>query len=233
MFAWQLLHLQHHRLDWHHFRMQVLRRLQATVTTSILDMPTSRNRQPNQRLDQIVSPLAALACPRFSGIALDDFAPCHPIPISSKKFSRRSRDADARSISRTSRIARSVPSTMNSCARATFTRSALRTLAIRAGTPFAPATSEGFTYYFPALARLALAEPDYVHGWYGTVLLFHLVGDGRRNRRFMACTPGQRRAVVQLLQHFVETRAAVADEHCSTDDLFRALEIWSDDTPVA
>lgn len=95
------------------------------------------------------------------------------------------------------------------------------------------ATSEGFTYYFPALARLALAEPDDAHGWYGSVLLSHLVGDGRRNRRFLACTPEQQRAVVQFLQHLVERSAAVADKHCSTDDLFEAIAIWSDDPPIA
>jgi hypothetical protein len=97
--------------------------------------------------------------------------------------------------------------------------------------PICFTTSEGFTYYFPALARLALAEPDYAHGWYRTQLLFHLVGDGRKNRRFLACTPEQRRAAFQFLQHLVETRATLADEHCSTDDLFQALEIWSDKIP--
>jgi hypothetical protein len=49
----------------------------------------------------------------------------------------------------------------------------------------------------------------------------------------MACTPEQRRAIVQFLQHLVETRAAPTDEHCSTDDLFQALEIWSNESPVA
>jgi len=98
--------------------------------------------------------------------------------------------------------------------------------------PICFTTSEGFRYYFPALARLALTESDYAHGWYGTQLLFHLRGDGRKNRRFLACTPEQRLAIVQFLRHLVETRAALADSHCSTDDLFQALEIWSDDSPV-
>jgi hypothetical protein len=55
--------------------------------------------------------------------------------------------------------------------------------------PICFTTWEGFAYYFPALARLAFAEPEYADGWYGTVLLFHLVGDGRRNRRLMARAP--------------------------------------------
>ncbi|WP_448505874.1 hypothetical protein [Immundisolibacter sp.] len=94
-------------------------------------------------------------------------------------------------------------------------------------------TSEGFVYYFLTVARLALAESDYAHGWYGTQLLFHLVGDGCKNRRFLDCTSEQRRAVFQFLQHLLETGATFADEHCSTDNLFQALEIWSDEIPVA
>ncbi len=55
----------------------------------------------------------------------------------SSESSRHSQDADALSISRTLRTARSVPSMTKSCVRATFTRSESRTLAIRAGIPFA------------------------------------------------------------------------------------------------
>ena len=88
---------------------------------------------------------------------------------------------------------------------------------------------EGFAYYFPALARLALAEPDDAHGWYGGELLFHLCADGQRNERLLACTPAQRRVVVEFLQHLVETRAAVADSELRADDLLMAIEIWSDE----
>lgn len=98
--------------------------------------------------------------------------------------------------------------------------------------PICFTSSEGFAYYFPALARLALAEPEHAHDWYGAQLLSHLLGDGRKNRRFMACTPEQRRAVVQFLQHLVETRAALVDSYRGTDDLFQTLEIWSDESPV-
>jgi uncharacterized protein DUF6714 len=91
---------------------------------------------------------------------------------------------------------------------------------------------EGFAYYLPALARLALAGPVEPYGWYGTQLLFHLCHDGRQNRRLLACTPEQRRAISNFLRHLVETRAAFADNSCCTDDLFQALEIWSDEIHV-
>jgi len=95
--------------------------------------------------------------------------------------------------------------------------------------PICFTTDEGFAYYLPALVRLALAEPTATHGWYGGQLLFHLCSDGRQNHRVLACTPAQRRAVADFLRHLVETRAALADSECHTDDLFQALEIWSEE----
>lgn len=92
---------------------------------------------------------------------------------------------------------------------------------------------EGFAYYLPALARLALAEPDERHGWYGGQLLFHLCSEGRRNERLLACTPEQRHVVVQFLQHLGETRASLADSELRSDDLSQAIGIWSVQTPVA
>jgi len=87
---------------------------------------------------------------------------------------------------------------------------------------------EGFAYYLPALARLALAEPIEPHSWYGAQLLFHLCYDGTRNARLLACTPGQRLVVVDFLRHVVETRSELADNHSVSDDLLQAIEIWSE-----
>lgn len=92
---------------------------------------------------------------------------------------------------------------------------------------------EGFAYYLPALARLALAEPDSVHGWYGGQFFWHLCYNGRKNALWLVCTPEQRRVVVELLRHIAETRASLVDSELLTDELFQAIEIWSDETPVA
>lgn len=99
--------------------------------------------------------------------------------------------------------------------------------------PICFASPEGFAYYLPALARLALDEPVEPHGWYGRHLLSNLVADGRKNRRLLACTPEQQLAIVQFLRHLIETRVTLADSYCSTDELFQAWEIWSDEGPVA
>ena len=86
----------------------------------------------------------------------------------------------------------------------------------------------GFGYYFPALARLALAQPVGPHGWYAPQLLFHLCNDGRLNERILGCTPEQRRSIVDLLHHILETRADFADSSLCAGELLDAIEYWSD-----
>ncbi len=49
--------------------------------------------------------------------------------------------------------------------------------------PICYITDEGFRYYLPALARLALAAPLEAGGWYMPQLLFHLGYQGQGNRR--------------------------------------------------
>ncbi|MFM2294075.1 MAG: hypothetical protein RLZZ350_488 [Verrucomicrobiota bacterium] len=91
---------------------------------------------------------------------------------------------------------------------------------------------EGFAYYLPALVRLTLAAPDDFYGWYGGQLFFYLCSDGRRNSRYLACTPKQRRVVVEFLHHLAETRTGLVDSELCLDALFQAIEIWSDQMPA-
>jgi len=95
--------------------------------------------------------------------------------------------------------------------------------------PICFTSPEGFAYYIPALVRLALSGPAEPHGWYGDQLLFHLCSDGRRNQRVLACTRAERRAVVAFLKHLVETRSQLADSYHCSDELFHAIEYWSDE----
>jgi len=98
--------------------------------------------------------------------------------------------------------------------------------------PICFVSHEGFAYYMPALVRLALAEPEEAHDWYGTQLLFHLCYEGIQSRHLAACTPAQREAVAKFLQHLIETRTKLADRSECADDLFLALEIWSDEIHI-
>jgi hypothetical protein len=94
--------------------------------------------------------------------------------------------------------------------------------------PICFVTPEGFAYYVPALARLALARPNPTWVSYVPQLAFQLRYDGAQNARWRQCTPGQRAAVARLLEHIIETRAADVDENCCTDVVFEALAVWSD-----
>jgi hypothetical protein len=86
---------------------------------------------------------------------------------------------------------------------------------------------EGFAYYLPALARLALAEPAEPHDWYGSQLLFHLDSSALDNERRRICSPDQRRAVVALLNHILETRSELVDDYLAAGNLLDAITFWS------
>lgn len=94
--------------------------------------------------------------------------------------------------------------------------------------PICFASPQGIAYYFPALARLALTPPDPEHGWYADQLLFHLYSGFRYNPFFQYCSPPQRAAVVNFLEHIIETRAALVDKYTSCDEFLRCHELWSD-----
>lgn len=98
--------------------------------------------------------------------------------------------------------------------------------------PICFVTAAGVRYYLPALVRLALASTT-AENWYLPQLLCHLIGDGPQNRRVMCCTAGQRRAIVAVLWHVVETRPELIGHSAIEADLQRALEIWSTPVPPA
>lgn len=90
-------------------------------------------------------------------------------------------------------------------------------------------SDEGFLYYLPALARLALQPSTEPYGRYGAQFAWHLRSDGRGNDRWRACTSAQRQAVGFFLRHLIETRADLADEVAASDDLLAALAYWTDE----
>ena len=97
--------------------------------------------------------------------------------------------------------------------------------------PLCFCSAEGIAYFFPALARLALAEPTYGYGWYGEQLLFHLSYGFRDNRFYVYCSPAQRRVIARFLAHLIETRADMIEEDASTDDFLRCHELWEEAQP--
>lgn len=92
--------------------------------------------------------------------------------------------------------------------------------------PLCFCSAEGIAYFFPALARLALAGPAGESGWYGEQLLFHLYYDYRDNRFYQYCLPSQRTAVAGFLAHLIDTRATLIDDHAGADEFLRCHELW-------
>lgn len=88
-------------------------------------------------------------------------------------------------------------------------------------------TPEGFAYYLPALARLALQEEPYGYDWFGFWFVWHLLSDGPRNARFNHCSPHQRQAVAAFVKHLIDTRADKLESAGGADEALRAHEIWS------
>jgi hypothetical protein len=93
-------------------------------------------------------------------------------------------------------------------------------------------TPEGFAYFMPALARIALVSRDDAAGWYVPQLLFHLCYDGPGNARVRKCTAHERGAVIALLEHISETRTDLLERWSCADQLLEALRCWSDDKPA-
>ena len=92
--------------------------------------------------------------------------------------------------------------------------------------PLCFSSAQGIAYYFPALARLALATPGNDYEWYADQLVFHLESGGRENRFYGYCNDRQRGAVVSFLAHLIESRAALIEDHGSSDEMLRCYALW-------
>ena len=128
--------------------------------------------------------------------------------------------------------ARSVPSMMRSYVHATL-HAQIEDVGNPGWDPICFTSPEGFAYYFQH-SHVSLL-PSQTTRTAGTALSCFCICSPTDARiiGLLACTPEQRLAIVQFLRHLAETRAALADSYCSTADLFQALEIWSDESPVA
>ncbi|HEY7270053.1 MAG TPA: hypothetical protein VH951_09515 [Dehalococcoidia bacterium] len=98
----------------------------------------------------------------------------------------------------------------------------------QAWNPITMATPEAFVYFLPALARLALEPVPETLDWYGYIILFELRWDGPGNKRLVACTPAQRRAVVALLEHLFDSRAEDIQAYQCENEVLEAIAIWAE-----
>lgn len=94
--------------------------------------------------------------------------------------------------------------------------------------PICFVTEEGFKYWMPALARLALEPETEQDDWYLPQLLFHLNNRGRSNYHLAAASPQQRNAVMQFLVHIEDTRpAALLDKYAVKEELKLTIDLWA------
>ena len=93
--------------------------------------------------------------------------------------------------------------------------------------PLVECFPNGIAYFFPALARFALADPG-PHGWYPFQLALHLTRDGADNRFLNFCTASQKSAVFALLTHIQTTRADTIELECSASEIGNCLALWRD-----
>ncbi|MGC4056029.1 MAG: hypothetical protein QM757_45050 [Paludibaculum sp.] len=86
---------------------------------------------------------------------------------------------------------------------------------------------EGFTYYLPALARLALADKIGPQGWYGPLFLFHLSSKGGEAAYVRHLTREQQQAVAAVLSCILEAHWDRVVDHSCENQLQSAIDIWS------
>jgi hypothetical protein len=94
--------------------------------------------------------------------------------------------------------------------------------------PLCHISAEGFRYFMPALAGLALDPPRSAAGWYLPQLLFHLNYQGSENRHLLAASSRQREAVVQLLLYIGESRGELVREYGEAEELALTIALWAD-----
>lgn len=92
--------------------------------------------------------------------------------------------------------------------------------------PVTGASPHGFAHLVPALVRLVFSTEDDPIGWYGEQFIFHLERDGKRNERWLYCSPEQRAAVAATLEHLIDTRAGLLEQYMVEHEVFRVLDIW-------
>jgi hypothetical protein len=92
--------------------------------------------------------------------------------------------------------------------------------------PICDAKPDAIAYFFPKLARFALATPPSPYDWYAYQLIFHLSYGAERNVFLMYCNRQQRKAVAGLLAHVLETRTDMLRELDSLEKFRACLNLW-------
>ena len=103
--------------------------------------------------------------------------------------------------------------------------------------PICFVTNEGFKYWMPALAKLALEPETEQYDWYLPQLLFHLNDRGKPNnyrgksKRYLAdASPQQYNAVTQFLIYIEDTRPELVDKYGVKEELKDTIDLWANNS---
>ncbi|MFB9242503.1 hypothetical protein IV454_15665 [Massilia antarctica] len=93
--------------------------------------------------------------------------------------------------------------------------------------PLVECFPQGLAYFFPALARFALADSR-PHDWYAFQLALHLTRDGTANRFLNFCTDSQKAAVFAVFAHIQTTWAEKIESECCAEEIENCVALWRD-----
>jgi len=93
-------------------------------------------------------------------------------------------------------------------------------------TPISSCSAEGIRYFMPALARMALESPTYNYNWFADTLLLYVLRPERAARLRDLCSPEQRRAVSDLLRHYLTSQHELSSKLSTDGEIIEAIEYW-------
>jgi hypothetical protein len=83
----------------------------------------------------------------------------------------------------------------------------------------------GIKYYLPALIRLSL-ETVHKEFYFGQ-FLFHLEGDGPKNKLWLSCSKEQRELVAEFLDYMLCNHVEEIESECCSAEMLKCMQIWS------
>ncbi|WP_390594104.1 DUF6714 family protein [Simiduia litorea] len=86
-------------------------------------------------------------------------------------------------------------------------------------------STKGFLYYIPAFIRLCIASNE--ESCYIDNLFFSLIYEDENNRILQACTQEQKLFMYNFMVWYKENEAELIEIWLSTEDVEKAIELWS------
>jgi len=93
------------------------------------------------------------------------------------------------------------------------------------GDPICFCSNEGKKYFMPSFVRLALSTID--DDFYLEKFLFHLEGNGEKNKLYKSCTVEQRKFIATFIKFVIDSYTPQIESSGSQNKVQRVHEIWT------